>query len=220
MKANSSPPASSSLARPYSFISVLCARPAPRRSTTTWFRKWNTAPDWRKRPRRQQPRYPTATVLRLQRPSPFCHSACPGVPWERSRPVPACRGGICCAPFGCPKFTGLPLPSLCRIEAGAAPLTIARPVRRFALAGFGSSGSGNGLNVRTMRTEFPPGRKGGEPQQENRLGLGLGMVSQGAPGAASVSGGGKMGSGNGSNVRTMRTSRVLKKSLSNAIRVV
>jgi hypothetical protein len=33
----------------------------------------------------QQPRYPMATVLRLQRPSPFCHSACPGVPWERSR---------------------------------------------------------------------------------------------------------------------------------------
>jgi Tol biopolymer transport system component len=41
-----------------------------------------------------------ATVLRLQRPSPFCHSACPGGPWERSRPVPACRGGICGAPFG------------------------------------------------------------------------------------------------------------------------
>ncbi len=64
----------------------------------------------------------------------------------------------------------------------AAPLTIARPVRCFALAGFGSSGSGNGLNVRTMRTEFPPGRKGGEPQQENRLGVGLGMVSQVAHG--------------------------------------
>jgi hypothetical protein len=32
-------------------------------------------------------------------------------------------------------------------------LTIARPVRRFALAGFGSSGSGNGSNVRTMRTK-------------------------------------------------------------------
>jgi hypothetical protein len=70
---------------------------------------------------------------------------------------PACRGGICCAPFGCPKFTGLQLPSLCRIEATAAPLTIARPVCRFALAGFGSSGSGNGSNVRTMRTK-PAGR--------------------------------------------------------------
>ena len=32
----------------------------------------------------QQPRYPMATVLRLQRPSPFCHSACPGVPWEQA----------------------------------------------------------------------------------------------------------------------------------------
>jgi RNA polymerase sigma-70 factor, ECF subfamily len=44
-----------------------------------------------------------ATVLRLQRPFPFCHS-------ERSR-------GICCAPFGCPKFTGLQLPPLCHPES-------------------------------------------------------------------------------------------------------
>jgi hypothetical protein len=41
-------------------------------------------------------------------------------------------------------------------------------------------GSGNGSNVRTMRTRFPPGRKAGEPQQENRLGLG--GRSQGALG--------------------------------------
>jgi hypothetical protein len=61
----------------------------------------------------------------------------------------------------------------------AAPLTIARPECRFALAGFGSSDSGNGLNVRTMRTRFAPGRKGGEPQQENGLGLDRGMRSQG-----------------------------------------
>src|SRR5579859_500597 len=52
----------------------------------------------------QQPRYPMATVLRLPRPSPFCHS-------ERSR-------GICCAPFGCPQFTGLQLlPFVCHPES-------------------------------------------------------------------------------------------------------
>src|SRR5216684_7165107 len=28
---------------------------------------------------------PLATVLPFQQPSPFCHPACPGVPWERSR---------------------------------------------------------------------------------------------------------------------------------------
>jgi hypothetical protein len=43
-------------------------------------------------------------------------------------------------------------------------------------------GSGNGLNVRTMRTKFPLGRKGGEPEQENSLGLGLGVGSQGVHG--------------------------------------
>src|SRR5216684_3365256 len=31
---------------------------------------------------------PLTTALSLQLPSPFCHP-------ERSRPVPACRGGIC-----------------------------------------------------------------------------------------------------------------------------
>ena len=39
-------------------------------------------------------------------------------------------------------------------------------------------GSRNGLNVLTMRTKFPPGRKGAEPQQENSLGLILGVRSQ------------------------------------------
>ncbi len=43
-------------------------------------------------------------------------------------------------------------------------------------------GSRNGSNVRTMRTRFPPGRKGGEQQQENSLRLSLGLRSQGAHG--------------------------------------
>jgi hypothetical protein len=51
----------------------------------------------------------------FQQPSPICHSACPGVPWERRRPVPACRGGICCAPRPLPDPRGNPtanIPSL------------------------------------------------------------------------------------------------------------
>ena len=46
---------------------------------------------------------------------------------------------------------------------------------RKTVSGDRKMGSRNGLNVRTMRTRFPLGRKGGAPQQENRLGLGLGM---------------------------------------------
>ena len=64
-------------------------------------------------------------------------------------------------------------------------------------------GSRNGSNVRTMRTRFPRGRKDGEQQQENRLRLSLGVRSQGA--WCTVPGGRKVGSRNGSNVRTMRT---------------
>jgi hypothetical protein len=30
-----------------------------------------------------------------KRHPPLCHPACPGLPWKRSRPVPARRGGIC-----------------------------------------------------------------------------------------------------------------------------
>jgi hypothetical protein len=36
--------------------------------------------------------------------------------------------------------------------------------------------SGNGSNVRTMRTRFPPGRKSGEQQQENSQGPVLGLA--------------------------------------------
>ena len=31
----------------------------------------------------------------MEAPHSLCHPACPGMPWERSRPVPACRGGTC-----------------------------------------------------------------------------------------------------------------------------
>ena len=54
-----------------------------------------------------------------------------------------------------------------------------------------------------MRTKFPRGRKDGEQQQENSLRLGPGVRSRGAHGT--VPGGRKIGSRNGSNVRTMRT---------------
>jgi hypothetical protein len=44
------------------------------------------------------------------------------------------------------------------------------------------NGLGNGSNVRTMRTRFPPGRKSGEQQQENTLGLAIVGRRQGAHG--------------------------------------
>ena len=31
--------------------------------------------------------------LSMEASLPLCHPACPGVPWDRSEPVPACRGG-------------------------------------------------------------------------------------------------------------------------------
>jgi hypothetical protein len=80
----------------------------------------------------------------------------------------------------------------------------------------------NGSNVRTMRTKFPPGRKGGEPQQEKasgwasvcRVRVHTASPARGrarigrtriASARSTVSGGWKMGSRNGLNVRTMRT---------------
>ena len=53
---------------------------------------------------------------------------------------------------------------------------------RSTVSGGRKMGSRNGSNVRTMRTRFPRGRKGGEQQQENSLRLSLGLRSQGAHG--------------------------------------
>jgi hypothetical protein len=77
------------------------------------------------------------------------------------------RAGPRCAERGCTRLLR---------RGGRARIGRTRTASaRSTVSGGGKMGSGNGSNVRTMRTRFPPGRKGGEQQQGKSLGLGLGV---------------------------------------------
>ena len=72
-------------------------------------------------PSSQQLPFPLATVLSFQPPSPFCHSVCPGVPWEQAtclRQVKRGRNWETSGPFD----TRVPYP------LGSSPLPFHHPL--------------------------------------------------------------------------------------------